>query len=389
MKDARGETLRRRVYEVLDVGLMHDPLSRKVHQLFVALIVVSVIVAVLESVPSLKAQFGALFTAIEVFALAMFSLEYGARIWSAVEHPLLRQKTAWRARLQFAFQAGSILDFLAIVPLIVMTVVGYDELHALLALRLLRFLKLTRYSPGMRSLVDAIVIERRALLSCLIILGALMTIAAAFMHLAEAKAQPDRLGTIPDAMYWALITLTTVGYGDITPITPAGRLVAGVTAIFGLVMVALPIGIIANSFVEVIHQHDFVVTWGMIARVPLFSSLEAADIVEIMRALHSQSAMEGEIIVRGGEHSPALFFVSSGEVEVELPDGVLRLEPGQFFGEEAVMDTTPRSGAVRACTSTKLMVLPADTWRHLLERQPAIARRIREAAVQHAHRRRV
>ena len=103
------------------------------------------------------------------------------------------------------------------------------------------------------------------------------------MHLAEHDAQPEKFGTIPDAMWWAVVTLTTVGYGDVVPITPLGKVIAGVIAIMGLGMLALPVGIIATSFAEVIHRRDFVVTWGMVSRVPLFRDLDADDVAQIMR----------------------------------------------------------------------------------------------------------
>ena len=129
----------------------------------------------------------------------------------------------------------------------------------------------------MRSLLDALYSERRALFGCFVILCGATLIAAGLMHLAESAAQPEKFGTIPDAMWWAIVTLGTVGYGDAVPITAVGRLIGGLTIFAGLLMVALPVGIVATAFANEVHRRDFVVTWGLVARIPLFSQLSATS----------------------------------------------------------------------------------------------------------------
>ena len=157
------------------------------------------------------------------------------------------------------------------------------------------------------------------------------------MHVAEADAQPDKFGTIPEAMWWAIVTLGTVGYGDVVPVTPFGKIVASFTIIGGLMMVALPVGIIATAFAREIHRRDFVVTWSMVARVPLFAELSAAEIAHIMPLLRAQIVGPGANIVRRGEPAHSMYFIAAGEVEIELPDERVRLGGGQFFGEIAVL----------------------------------------------------
>src|SRR5215212_4016001 len=161
----------------------------------------------------------------------------------------------------------------------------------------MRFFKLARYSSGLTSLLEAIYSERHALLATLLILSGLVLTMASFMYLAERDAQPDRFGTIPDAMWWAIVTLTTVGYGDSVPVTAAGKLLASLTAIMGIVMLALPVGIIATAFSEVIHRREFVVTWTMVAKVPVFADLGAAAVAEIMDLLQSRTVPKGDVIV--------------------------------------------------------------------------------------------
>jgi voltage-gated potassium channel len=205
-------------------------------------------------------------------------------------------------------------------------------------------------------------------------------IAAAAMHLAEGRVQPDKLGTIPEAMWWAIVTLGTIGYGDVVPVTAAGKLVASITIFLGLIMIALPVGIIANAFNEQIHRRDFIVTWSMVAKVPLFSGLDAGEIADIMRLLRAQRAEPGTMIVRRGDPGHSMYFVAAGEVEIELPHERARLGEGHFFGEIAVLQRTRRSATVRALVSTSLLVLDASDLHALMERDPRIAERVRDMA---------
>jgi voltage-gated potassium channel len=255
--------------------------------------------------------------------------------------------------------------------------VAPDELRIVLVFRVFRFLKLTRYSPGMRSLLDVIRAERRGLFGCLVIFAGATLIAAAVMHVAERGAQPDKFGTIPDAMWWAIVTLGTVGYGDVVPITPLGPLIAAVTICAGFIMIALPVGIVATGFSREIHRRDFVVTWSMVARVPLFADLNAAEIADIMRLLRAQTIESGSIIARRGEPAHSMYFIAAGEVEIALPQRRLRLGVGHFFGEIAVLRRARRSANVSAIGRTSLLVLDAHDFRALMARQPDLADRVR------------
>jgi voltage-gated potassium channel len=222
--------------------------------------------------------------------------------------------------------------------------------------------------------------ERKALFASSIVLFGLVLIAAAAMHLVEHDAQPDKFGSIPESMWWAIVTLTTVGYGDVVPVTVLGRIVAGFTMLAGLMMLALPIGIVANAFAEEIHRREFVVTWGMIARVPLFSSLSASEIAEVMNYLRAQTVPTDTIIVRRGEAASCMFFIASGGVEVEAREGSIKLGEGQFFGEMALLKRTRRTATVRSLEPTKLLVLEIGDLQSLMERNPEIGHRIEAIA---------
>ena len=375
--------LRHRVYTLFESGEPGDGLSRAIHFGLVILVLVSVTSVILESVPSLRAPYGGIFEAIEIAAVTIFTAEYGLRLWSCVDYPPYRRVGPIRARLAFARTGGAIVDLLTIVPLYAVWLFPDADLRVLIVLRLLRFMKLARYSPGIRSLYEAVYDERRALAACLVILIGLVIATASLMHIVERAAQPEKFGTIPDAMWWAVITLATVGYGDVVPITPLGKILASATALLGLVMIALPVGIVATAFSEVIHRRQFVVTWGMIARVPLFADLTAEEVAAIMRLLRSQTVESGMIVVRRGEVGHSMYFIASGQVEIELPGGQRHeLGEGQFFGEIAVLKNAKRNATVRATVRTQLLVLDASDLRTLMAKRPDIAQSVREVAPQ-------
>src|SRR6266542_1273125 len=375
----RTAKLRRRVYEILEHGTIGDRTGLIVGRLIVALIVVNLVSMTLDSVPALQTQYGPLFTAIELTSLVVFTIEYALRVWVAAEHAPQRHATERKARWKFVSSPLGVIDLLAVLPFWLAFLLPLD-LRALLVFRMGRFLKLARYSPAMRSLLDALYNERRALFGCFVILVGATLLAASIMHVIERHAQPDKFGTIPDAMWWAIVTLGTIGYGDVVPVTALGRLVAAITIFVGLIMVALPIGIVATAFADEIHRRDFVVTWGMVARVPLFAELEATDIADIIRLLHAQQVEPADVIARRGEAAHSMYFIAAGEVEIELKNERVRLGAGHFFGEIAALRRTRRSATVTAVTRASLLVLDAQDLHVLMAREPRIAQHIREVA---------
>src|SRR6201994_3451454 len=173
---------------------------------------------------------------------------------------------------------------------------------------MLPFLKLVRYSPAMRSLLAALHAERRTLVGCVVILTGAVLLFASLLYAIEHKVQPDKFGTIPQAMWWAIVTLGTVGYGDVIPVTPLGRLVTVFAIVVGFAMIALPVAIISTAFADEVRRRDFVVTWGMLARVPLFSHLAAGEISDIMRLLRARTIEQGAVLVRRGEGAGVTYF---------------------------------------------------------------------------------
>ncbi len=373
----RDPNLRDRLYELLE----HDHLGYSVGSRFiraiVTIIMLDVLAMVLASVPELDARYGALFTAMAVVAVVIFALEYAARLWTVAGHTL-RKGSALQDRLGYVFSALGIIDLMAFLPAGIVLIAG--QRSTLVLLGGLPFLKLIRYSPAMRSLFAAVHAERRALVGCIVILTGVVLLFASLLYAVERDVQPDKLGTIPQAMWWAIVTLGTVGYGDVVPVTVLGKFISTFAIVTGFAMIALPVAIISTAFAEEVKRRDFVVTWGMLARVPLFSHLSAAEIADIMRLLRARTVEQGEILVRRGDAASSMYFITAGEVEIELPTQHVHLADGTFFGEIALLHKTKRSGTVTATRKTRLLVLDAQDFHALIARMPTLAEHVRTTA---------
>nr|WP_309486549.1 cyclic nucleotide-gated ion channel [Ancylobacter mangrovi] len=367
---------RRRTYEVLERDSPQDKLAEKVNYGLIALILVNVLTAVLETVPSMMLREAVLYRAFELFSLTIFAIEYLLRVWVAPENPRYRGLSDARARAIYVRTPAAIIDLIAWLPFVLTMFFGID-LRTLAILRLLRFVKLARYSPGMQSLLEVLHSERQSLIACFWLLAAAVLISASAMYVVEGNVQPEQFGSIPAAMWWAMATVTTVGYGDTYPVTLAGRVVAALTMITGIIMIALPVGIIATAFVDVIKRRDFIITWGMVARVPLFADLDARGIGEIHKALSAHTAQPGELIVRRGDEATSMYFIASGEVALEFADETVVLSDGQFFGEMALMQHARRAATARARTRAMLLMLNARDLADVISRHPEIGERIR------------
>ncbi len=359
--------LKRRLYEVIEAGRPDDRASQVFDAAMVVLIVANVAAAAAVTVAAVEAAYATQLLWFEIASVAVFTVEYGLRLWVSTEHPALARMTPWRARWRFASSPFALIDLLAILPFFLALVLPLVDLRALRIFRLLRLLKLARYSPALATLGRVVADERRALMAGLLIMVALLVVSATAMYQAERLVQPDLFGSIPQAMWWAMATLTTVGYGDAVPITAVGRFIGGIVMVFGLGMFALPVAIIASGFSSEIHRRDFVVTWGMVARVPLFAGLDALSVARITNLLHSKVVEAGTVITRRGETPEAMYFIASGEIEVDTKPAATRLGEGEFFGEIALIRGIKRMATVRAVTRCRLLVLGADDFAELMD----------------------
>lgn len=373
-------TLRRRVHDILEREDPDDPVTAWVFRGIVALIVLNVAAAIMLTDDRFRHLFPYDFKVIEAISLIVFGVEYLLRLWSCVESPWLRGRSPLQARLCWAVSPAAIIDLVALLPFLIVHIYPTD-IRALALVRLLRFFKLARYSPGLASLLEAVRSERHALLACFVVMCGGIVIFATAMYEVEGTAQPDKFGSIPLAMWWAVVTITTVGYGDVVPFTGAGRIIAGLTMISGIFLLALPVGIVASSFIEVIRRRHFMVSWGMVARVPMFADLDAATLSEVIPRLKARAADAGQVIIPRGRLPRAVFFVVSRAIVIETTLGSRRLEAGATFGETTEDDRPHVHALVRAVEESRLLVLDGDDLDTLIAAVPDLAERFAEVSV--------
>ncbi|ATG78695.1 MULTISPECIES: ion transporter [unclassified Pseudoalteromonas] len=232
----------RRAGHILDIAL-------------ISLIMINVVAIVIESIPSVVEQYYNEFLVLEIVSVAIFAIEYLARLWACVDktqYAAIKGSNTKR-RLSYFFSPLAIVDLIAILPSLMMFLFPLD-LRFLRVLRLLRVFKLTRYSRAMQLLLKAFNDEGSSLMAAFFIMAVVLILASCGIYLIEHDIQPDKFGSIPAAMWWAMATLTTVGYGDVVPITPLGKFFGGVITLLSMGMVAIPTGLLASSFSEQIRK---------------------------------------------------------------------------------------------------------------------------------------
>ena len=341
--------------------------------------VVGTAVRVFFTVDGFESGLGTLGHCLEFAAIAILTLDLAAQGANAVLSRAPGQGPA-AALLHYLRTPGGVIDLVAVLPYWVSLAV---PLHAdlMTALGLVRFLKLARYSPALASLEAVIARESRQLRSALFIMCMLILTSSTALYLVERGENGENFSSIPASMWWAVITLTTLGYGDVVPVTVLGKFLAGCTAILGIGMFALPASILASGFAEEMKRRDFLQTWRMVARVPFFAELDADQIAAIGNILRYASASQGDVLIRSGDIGDRMFFILSGVVVVDLGNGrSTMLEDGAFFGEIALLHRGRRTATVVARTRCELLALEVDDFRHLVQRTPKVAEAIAKTA---------
>jgi len=368
--------LARRVYLWLTPDTRAWPalLFRVAHHVFA---VAGLVALVTDTVGEIHARVGVMLAVVFDLTLGFFTLEYLVRLWSAPEAPWAHPGQPWRARWQWASGSG-LIDLLALLPLATM-LAGVPVLVARV-LGVLWILKFGRYSEGMALVGRVLRSARGPVESLFLAFLVVLLMAATLEYLAENKAQPQAFSSIPAALYWAVTTLTTTGYGDVVPLTPLGRFIAGVVMIGGIATFAFLAGILANSFAEEMRRREFLRTWDLVARVPFFREVGAATIAEVTKLLRARDVPAGTVVTRRGEPGDCMYFIAEGEVAIQLEPKPLVLGTGQFFGEIALVTGGPRTATVVARKSCQLLLLDIADFRRLAAAQPELMRAIDEEA---------
>jgi len=381
---SRKSGFRHRIHLILEAGRSSGRWGLLFEIFLIVLIVGNAIAVSLDSIPRFALAYGRLFQWFEMVSVAIFTVEYALRVWTAPEDPRFAGRP-FADRMRYVAQPYMIIDLVAIAPAYIALFVPFADLRILRLFRLFRLLKIARYSPAVSTLIHVLSLERRALFGTLLLLLCLTCLCAEAMYIIEGQVQPRLFGDLPSCMYWAIITLTTVGHGDVTPITGAGRLLAGITAVMGLGIFALPVGIIASAFVTEIHRRDFVVTSSMLSKIPLFAGLDIEVMSELMAMLRSHMVAPHVPIVVGGESPTAMYFIVSGLAK-ETGPGRGRgkqgntLGPGDVIAADAALNGTPHECSVFAHTPMRLLALANHDLVVLLRKFPRLRRRIQKSA---------
>ncbi|MGE0024783.1 MAG: ion transporter [Hyphomicrobium sp.] len=372
-------TWRRRIYEIIEVGQGESRASRIFDGCIVGLILLNVAAFVAETVRSLAVAYGPYFLAFEIFSVAVFSVEYALRLWTAVEVPFLKRLNPWTARLKLALRPALLIDLAAILPFFLGTLLNVD-LRVLRALRLLRFFKLSRYSPALHTLLRVIANEQRALIGAGLLLVTAVLLASTGMYYIEGRAQPDKFGSVPDAAWWAIATLTTVGYGDVAPVTALGRFFASFVMVTGLCILALPVAIISAGFAQELGRRDFVVTWSLMSRIPLLADLDASAAEKIMPLFQAHNLPPNVELLGEGGAEKAMYFVASGLVGCRSAAGDEVFSKGDFFGGSTMLDHDIARASFVTKSKCRLLKLHYEDFHRLETASPEIAIHIRRKA---------
>lgn len=245
----RDRSLRQKVFALLHPTASSGPLHRYIDSLIILCVLVSVVSIVLETVPEMHALFAAQFHALELFTVTVFTLEYLGRVYGCCELP--RYADPVRGRLRYMVSIPALIDLVAILPFFIGLLIGHlFDLRFFRVFRLSRLLKLSRYTGTLNTLFKAVQREQRVLFASAFMMVLLVILTASLGYELEHAAQPDKFESIPASMYWAVITLASVGYGDISPVTPLGRAMTAVISLLGIGIFAIPAGLMASAFTD-------------------------------------------------------------------------------------------------------------------------------------------
>ena len=370
-------SLERRIYHWLDGYGSSGRVTFAISTVFVISIIACVAAGMAVTVHELPLHWRKVAQSIIGTTQFLFFAEYILRIFSAPARDAKHRIAPGRSRLEYLRSPMGIIDLLALTPGVLLVTGAepwFDDVAALFVL-----LKLARYNPALGLLGTVIRNERKPLMAAFVSVFILMVLAAGVVYLIERDAQPKAFSSVPASMWWAITTMATVGYGDMTPITPLGRLFGGFIMLLGIATFALPAGIMGSGFVSELQRRDQMNSWKTVARLPLFADLEAVRIAAIARLLQHEFVPKGHVIVQKGAKAVAMYFLTSGTVEVDVEPKPVRLGPGSHFGEVALLQDVVRTATVTSVTDCKLLSLSVADFRALMDEQPELRTRLEDA----------
>jgi len=245
----KGRTFRQHVHAIVWPSRFGGQIHEYFELFIIGWVVISVISVLLETVEAAHYILAMEFAVLDSLAVAVFTTEYLMRMYSCVEDP--KFKEAYTGRIRYGLTPGAIIDALAVMPFFLEALLHHlFDLRFLRIFRMLRLLKLTRFSDATKLVWDGIKREAGTIGASFFVLLLVIILCGSLGYLLEHAAQPEKFESIPGAIYWSVITLSSVGYGDISPITPVGRFITSLMALLGIALVAIPSGILSAAFTD-------------------------------------------------------------------------------------------------------------------------------------------
>jgi voltage-gated potassium channel len=323
------------------------------------------------TVPGLHAEARTWLTVVLWCCLGFFVSEIAIKSWRVSDTKGYRN---------YLLTSSGVIDVLAVLPIPLALLIGVPAETAWL-LASLWLLKLAPAVPGLAMLGRVIEQEARPLASVFVIFLIVLLLSAVALYVLERSGQPQHFGSLPRALWWAVTTITTTGYGDTVPETFLGRMIAGIVMICGLGVFGLWTGILATGFAAEHRRRDFIQNWGLVTSVPFLRNLDAPAVIELTRLLRRLDLADRSVVVRRGRPGDCMYFIASGEVEVMLHPRPIRLGAGSFFGEFALLDGGPRTATVVTTMPSALLILEVSDFRAFTAHHPELAMAVeREAA---------
>lgn len=312
-----------------------------------------------------------------VLCLVIFAVEFGLRMHDAYESHHARR---------YLRSTHGIADLIGVLAIPFAFLLGARAPDVWL-LGALWLLKVTPATAGLRQLGHVITAEKRPLSTVATLFLMVLGLGAIALHELERSVQPA-FDSVPKALWWAVVTLTTTGYGDVVPQTAVGRVVAGFMMICGIGVFALFAGIIATGFAAESRREDFLRNLALVRRVPFLRVLGAGGVAELARMLRRLEVPEHTPIFRQGDAGDCMFFIASGEIQIDLKPHPVKLRTGKFFGEMALLSGRARSASATAVRPTTLLMLDAMDFHTLTAHHPELAKAVEaEAHRRHTERR--
>ena len=322
-----------------------------------------------------------------VIAINIFHQIVSSAVYLAVDIPIVKNLYLISVvifGIEFLLRAivDRKLSFLLLIDGMVLINQVFFSIYDLRMLRLFRLFDIfsqSRFLLPTNTLIKTIIKQRNALLGSQIMVISILLVVSTFIYFLESSVQPDVFGSIPSTMWWGIATLTTVGYGDVVPMTDLGKLLASFTMLVGIGMFALPAAILASAYYDEIQKKNFLVSFEAIASVPLFQELPIGAVGKINEKLEVLLVSEHETIFSKGDEADSMFIIEYGKVKVEIENPVY-LVAGDYFGEMGLLGNVPRNATISAADDTKLLELTKSDLAELSEEHPGLFKELELSA---------